>query len=146
MISVYKKRAIPKNEEVIKNNDVFFSQVTAGILDEKAEDVIYRIDQSKMIDKYSITSRFDGAVLNIDKLSTGCKTALNILFNPERIFDISECGENALEVIYAMPVGKIFCEYPLIAFTMESVEAVDASGSRIISDYDELGTWWKDED
>jgi len=58
-----------------------------------------------MLDKYAISSRFDGMKLNIDKLSTGCKTALNVLYNPDKVFDIRECGDNALDVIYALPCG-----------------------------------------
>ena len=146
MITVYKKKTVPKNEEVIKLNDIYFNKNTAGILNEKAEDVIFQIDKSKMVDQYTITSRFDGTMLNIDKLSTGCKTALNIMYNPDKIFDVSECGENALEVIYAMESGKIYCDYPMIAFTMEAVNAAGENGDRIIKDYDELREWWTDED
>ena len=146
MITVFKKKAIPKNEELIKINDVYFNKYTSAKLDQRAEEIIYRIDSSKMIDQYTISSRFDGTRLNIDKLSTGCKTVLNIMYNPDKIFDVSECGENALEVIYSLETGKISCDYPMIAFNMQEVEAVDSSGSHIISDYEALKEWWKDED
>ena len=145
MITIFKKKAIPKNKELIKINDVYFNKYTSAKLDERAEEIIYRIDSSKMIDQYTISSRFDGSRLNIDKLSTGCKTVLNIMYNQDKIFDVSECGENALEVIYSLEAGKISCDYPMIAFNMKEVEAVDSSGSHIISDYEALKEWWKDE-
>ena len=100
MIKIYKKKAIPESLELIKINDQYFNKYTVELLDGRAADIIEKIDSSRIIDKFFIESRFDGTKLNIDKLSTGCKTALNILYNPDKIFDISECGENALEIIY----------------------------------------------
>lgn len=146
MITVFKKKAIPKNKELIKINDLYFNKYTSAKLDKRAEEIIDRIDSSKMIDQYAISSRFDGTRLNIDKLSTGCKTVLNVMYNPDKIFDVSECGENALEAIYSQEAGNITCDYPMIAFNMQEVEAVDSSGSHIISDYEALKEWWKDED
>ena len=146
MIIIYKKNAIPKTSDVIKINDVYFNKHTSEMLDEKAKLIIRTIDHSEMIDQYNISSRFDGTRLNIDKLSTGCKTALNILYNPDRIFDISECGENALEVIYSLEAGKVYCDYPMIAFDMKEVEAIDSSGTHVFKDYEDLRKWWKNED
>ncbi len=146
MIKVFKKKAFPKNVELIKINDVFFNKYTSEKIDEKAKDIILRIDKSVLIDKYTISSRFDGTKINIDKLSTGCKTTLNILYNPDKVFDISECGENALEEIYSLSEGNVYCDYPMIAFDMDKVEAIDTKGSRVIDDYEELKEWWKNED
>ena len=102
-------------QEVVRFNDIYFNKYTADLLDDRARDIIKQIDQTEMLGKYAIESRFDGSRLNIDKLSTGCKTALNVMYNPNNIFDICECGENALEVIYSMDAGKVYCEYPMIA-------------------------------
>ena len=81
MITIYKKKAI-KNMELVALNDVYFNKYTSDMLDEKAADIIKKIDCSEMLDKYTIRSRFNGNVLNIDKLSTGCKTVLNIFDKP----------------------------------------------------------------
>ena len=94
MITIYKKKAI-KNMELVALNDVYFNKYTSDMLDEKAANIIKKIDCSEMLDKYTIRSRFNGNVLNIDKLSTGCKTVLNIMYNPDKVFDICECGDNA---------------------------------------------------
>lgn len=145
MITVYKKKTVPKTMEVVRINDIYFNKNTVGMLDQRAGVVISQIDNSQMLDQYSFSSRFDGTRLNIDKLSTGCKTALNIMYNPDLIFDIAECGENALEAIYAMESGKVYCDYPMIAFTMKEVEAVDSQGIHVFKDYEELREWWKDE-
>lgn len=145
MLTVYKKRTIPKDAEVIEFNDVYFNKYTAGRLDERAKDIIKEIDHSNWIGGYSITSRFDGTILNIDKLSTGCKTVLNVLYNPDKIFDIRECGDNALDVLYALNDGKIYCDYPLISFDMDKVTVREKNEDRIIVSYDELKEWWTNE-
>lgn len=141
MITIYKK----KTKDIEFLNDIYFNQNTVELLDERAKSVIKQIDQSEMLSKYTIKSRFNETVLNIDKLSTGCKTALNIIYNPQKIFDIRECGENALDVIYRLPSGNIYCEYPLISFDMQSVEVYDKSEKRVINSYEELKEWWADE-
>jgi hypothetical protein len=145
MIKIYKKKAIPKSLELIKINDQYFNKYTVELLDERAAYIIEKIDRSRMVDKFFIESRFDGTKINIDKLSTGCKTALNILFNQDKIFDISECGENALEIIYTLEQGNVYCEYPMIAFDMTAVKAIDADGEHLFTDYEELKEWWKNE-
>ena len=146
MITVYKKKSIPKDMEFISINDVYFNKYTSEKLDSRAESIIEAIDKSRMVDKYIIESRFDHARLNIDKLSTGCKTVLNVLYNQDRVFDIRECGENALDVLYSLECGNVYCEYPLISFEMESVFVVDKKGKRELSEYEELKEWWANED
>ena len=145
MITIYKKKNKPKDMELIVLNDIFFNKYTAERLDDRAEEIIDKIDHSQMLDKYAISSRFDGMKLNIDKLSTGCKTALNVLYNPDKVFDIRECGDNALDVIYALPRGNVYCEYPLISFDMDKVNVYEKKGMREIDSYEELKEWWKSE-
>lgn len=146
MITVYRVKSAPKGMEIIRLNDVYFNKYTAMELDERAGDIINKIDHSEWIDQYTIRSRFDGTILNIDKLSTGCKTVLNILYYPEKIVDIRECGDNALDVIYSLPFGNVCCDYPLISFDMTEVKVYDKKGSRVIRGYEELKEWWTSED
>lgn len=146
MITIYKKKVIPKNMQLISLNDIYFNKFTFEMLDKRAAEIIKQIDHSEMLDKYTISSRFNGTILNIDKLSTGCKTALNILYNSDKIFDICECGDNALDVIYSLPVGNVYCSYPFISFEMDKVNVCDKYGTREIASYEELKEWWSDED
>ena len=146
MITVYKKGTVPKTKELITLNDIYFNQTTVSLLDERAAGIISAIDSSEMLTQFTIRSRFDGMTLNIDKLSTGCKTALNILFNPEKIFDIRECGDNALDVIFALPEGNVFCDYPMISFDMTKVAVPAKEGNREIDSYEKLKEWWQNED
>ena len=59
---------------------------TSSLLDNRAKNIIRDVDTSDMISRYKIRSRFNGDVLNVDKLFSGCKTVLNVLYNPKRCF------------------------------------------------------------
>lgn len=147
MITIYKnKKDIPQNMEYIELNDVYFNQKTASILDERAEKIIEEIDGSMRVGKYKIRSRFDDIIIDIDKLSAGCKTALNVLYNPDKIFCLKECGNNALEVVYSLEQGNVYSDYALIPFDMKAVNIKTASEEKIISDYEELKEWWGNEE
>ncbi|MDE6210163.1 MAG: hypothetical protein K2M73_10900 [Lachnospiraceae bacterium] len=63
-------------------NDVYFNQNTVDKLDEYAKVIVEHIDETKLIGKYEIESKFNGATLNVDCLSTGCKTVFNVLYFP----------------------------------------------------------------
>ena len=146
MITVYKKKPSTSAMELVEMNDIYFNKNTVSLLHDRAKEIIRQIDHSDMLSPFSISSRFDGMVLNIDKLSTGCKTALNVLYNPDKVFDIRECGDNALDVIYSLPKGNIFCDYPLISFDMDKVIVSDKKGKREIDSYEALKEWWSHED
>lgn len=147
MITIYKnKEDIPRNMEYIELNDVFFNQNTAAILDERAEIIIEKIDGSKQVGKYKIRSRFDDIILDIDKLSAGCKTVLNIIYNPDKVFCLKECGSNALEIVYSLEQGNVYSDYALIPFDMKAVIIRTASEEKLVSDYEELKEWWSDEE
>ena len=147
MITIFKnKNDIPQDMEYVELNDIYFNQNTSAKLDSKAEKIIKIIDESKLISKYKIRSKFDDNILDIDKLSAGCKTVLNVLYNPDKVFCLKECGNNALEVLYVLKAGNVYSSYALIPFEMNTVNVRDFSGEREISDYEELKEWWNNEE
>ena len=146
MITIFKNKLdIPNNMEYIELNDLFFNQNTTALIDRRAEKFIETIDGAKLIGKYKILSRFDDVAIDIDKLSAGCKTVLNVLYYPDKVFCLKECGNNALEILYNLEKGYVYSEYALIPFTMDSVMVKTKSMKKIISDYEELKEWWEDE-
>lgn len=146
MITIFKnKKDIPHTMEYVELNDIFFNKQTVLKLDGQAEKIIEQIDGAKMITKYKIASRFNGVTLDIDCLSTGCKTVLNVLYFPDKVFCLKECGENALELLYRLEDGYVYSDYAIIPFELEQVRAISDKKSRIIEDYEELKEWWEDE-
>lgn len=147
MITIYKdKKDIPVDKEYIELNDVFFNQNTVSKLDDRANAIIENIGDSKLIGKYKIESKFNGVTLDIDCLSTGCKTVLNVLYNPEKVFCLKECGDNALETLYGLEDGAVYSDYAIIPFEMNGVIVSDSNGTRAITDYEELKEWWNNEE
>lgn len=146
MLTIYKnKKDMPEDKEYIELNDIFFNKITASKLDGCAEQIIEQIDGAKLAGQYKIQSGFNGVVLDIDCLSTGCKTVLNVLYFPDKIFCLKECGDNALEVLYSLETGFVYSDYPVIPLTIEAVLAVSESGKIIIDDYENLKEWWNSE-
>ncbi len=146
MITVYRnKKDIPDRSEYIQLNDVYFNEITFDLLDSRAKGIIQEIDSSELVGKYKIKSRFGDDILNIDKLSSGCKTVLNVLYSPDKVFWIMECGENALEVLFRLEAGCVYCETPMIPFEFPPVNACSKKEKQIISDYEELKAWWQNE-
>lgn len=147
MITIFKdKKDIPNDKEYIELNDVFFNQNTVLKIDEKAETIVEQIDASKLIGKYKMKSKFNGVVIDIDCLSTGCKTVLNVLYYPDRVFCLKECGDNALEVLYGLEEGAVYSDYAIIPFDMRKVKVSDEKGIKVVSDYEELKEWWNNEE
>lgn len=143
MITIFKdKQDIPRGMEYVELNDLFFNQNTVSFLDNQAGKIIEMIDDAKLISKYKIYSKFDEIALDIDRLSTGCKTVLNVLYFPDKVFCLKECGKNALEMLYHFKTGCVFSEYAMIPFSMDSVAVQCKSGKKVISDYEELKEWW----
>ncbi len=146
MITIFKnKKDIPHNKEYIELNDIFFNQNTAAKLDDRAAKYIQRIDGSELLSKYKIRSRFDDITLNTDQLSTGCKTVLNVLYFPDKVFCLKECGNNALEILYGLGAGSVYSEYAMIPVDMERVKVQTGEG-KVIEDYEELKEWWENEE
>lgn len=146
MITIYKsKNDIPLNMDYIELNDIFFNQNTSAKLDDRARQVVEEIDGARLIGKYKIESKFNGVSLDIDRLSTGCKTVLNVMYFPDKVFCMKECGDNALKMLYKLDKGSVYSDYAVIPFDMDTLNVLVAGGNRIIDDYEELKEWWNDE-
>lgn len=144
MLTIYKnKKDIPTDKEYVELNDLFFNMNTAFLLDDRAKVIIRDVDSSAMISRYKIRSRFNGDVLNTDKLSTSCKTVLNVMYYPDKVFCLKECGEEAVEILFAFEKGAVYSDYAMIPFDFDKVEVCLGGRIAVIDDYEELKTWWE---
>jgi len=142
MLTIYKnKKDIPTDKEYVELNDLFFNMNTAFLLDDRAKVIIRDVDSSAMISRYKIRSRFNGDVLNTDKLSTSCKTVLNVMYYPDKVFCLKECGENALDILFSFEKGAVYSDYAMIPFDFDKVEVCSGGRIAVIDDYEELKTW-----
>ncbi len=146
MITIYKNKSdIPAEMEYIELNDIFFNQNTVSKLDERADKIVGEIDNSKLVGKYKIESKFSRVILDVDRLSTGCKTVLNVLYFPDKVFCLKECGDNALTVLYHLQAGSVYSDYAVIPVDIDTFKVRAGISGTIIEDYEELKEWWEDE-
>lgn len=147
MLTIYKNiKDIPNDMEYIELNDIFFNQNTVLKLDEKAETIMAQLEDVKQVSQFKIASKFNDVILDIDCLSSGCKTVLNIVYFPNKVFSIKECGDNAIELLYQLNQGAVYSDYAVIPFDMEQVMVSSKEQRKIIDNYDELKEWWDNEE
>lgn len=110
------KEEIPNGMKFVNYNDLFFN---GGCLrnDTLSRKIMKEIDQAE----YSSENTFIGrdkclGSLNKEHLSTGCKTLLNIVYNPDKCFDVIECGVNALNLLPLIQNGNILWEMPVLHY------------------------------
>ena len=104
---------LPKEYKYIKFNDAYFNKYyTDYKIDETAKNIIKSIDDVEYTGNYRFKSKFEpNADIKLDELSTGCKTALNVYFNQDKIFTVAECGTNAIKEILNLPQGNIYFSF-----------------------------------
>lgn len=126
MVTVYTdKNKMKENAKIILDNEAFFynNVLKYEKITKEDEEVIKEIDKAVVM-KESKSNDYNAnwlietpfGVSTIDHLSTGCKTVINFLhiYNKKGIaLDITECGYNALEVLFTH-YEKLNSSIPLI--------------------------------
>lgn len=148
MLNIYtEERFIPDGMKFVYENDAYFVLISRRIKnDEDTARMLKEIDDAV----YQSSSTFIGkfipdAGLFYTCLSTGCKTALNVHYNPDVCFDLFECGNNAKNSILNLSNGNVLLDsMPLITGVKEISCLVNSkyhinSKSELYKLYKELG-------
>lgn len=112
MIEIITKQNLIEHNYVVDNEGFFLRFVNAFEVP-NFESIIATIDNAKVLDKDTGLIQTPFGLTEINKLSTGCKTALNISFilqHPEmniKTVNVTECGYNALDVIFDMNINGV---------------------------------------
>lgn len=99
--------------EFILDNESFFNLHVPLRDVPNCRDIIQSIDEAKILDMDTGLVKTPFGLTDEYHLSTGCKTALNISYilnHPElgiKTVNITECGCNALNEIFAMEPGEL---------------------------------------
>lgn len=112
-------RLVGDNEHIICNDAWFLLHNSEYKFDDIVKDIVRAIDGVDILDgsngnKYFYSKFCKDVPVDIDGLSTGCKTALNIYFNPEKAFYIGECGKNASDVIMKFNDGRVIVNHSFV--------------------------------
>lgn len=94
-------RKLKNKNNYEKFNDAFFNNnielTDLTVLDRQ---IIKEIDNAKILDTGQLSTPF--GLCTIFELSSGTKTIINILHYSNKIFDVTSCGENALDLLFRL--------------------------------------------
>ena len=99
------KEEIPNGISVITKNDDYFDVNT--LLDASDNFILQNIDGAVYNSENTFIGRDSSlGALYRENLSSGCKTALNVIHNTDKCFSTIECGNNASDVILQLQEGQ----------------------------------------
>jgi hypothetical protein len=101
-----------------------------------------KIDNVSNVDGAYMTTPFGSDTFH--KLSTGCKTLLNIFHHPEILFNAVECGSNALTVLYTTDDIAFYMPASRTIYDISS-KGVCFNNKDIVYNLSEYGFWWENE-
>lgn len=100
------KEEIPEGVSVITKNDDYFDVNT--LLDASDNFILQSIDCAVYNSENTFIGRDESlGALYRENLSSGCKTALNVVHNTDKCFSTIECGNNASDVILQLQEGQV---------------------------------------
>ncbi len=142
MLKIYLNINDVPEEKFKKWNDLFFEAENRleDIIKHKKEvsEIIWHIDGSKYTDNNKIISKFDQTSIGLDCLSTGCKTAINVLLNPDKVFSTIGCGYNAVDEILTLDDGQIYLAMDCITDIPKPVIIIKDHTEYVVNNFDEF--------
>jgi hypothetical protein len=104
MLNVYTSMdKVINMKNFVECNDAFFWMITINeAFTEYDYKVIEKIDHARLIKtKGKKIANFETpfGVVDASKLSTGCKTLINMVHHPENVYNLMECGWNVQEMM-----------------------------------------------
>ena len=138
MIDIYTEKK--ESKDWIFLNDLYFNLYTSNEeMSQNEINLIQQIDQAKLTpDKHIETIYGLGTIRN---LSSGCKTLLNIIKNPDKVICVEECGPNVLKIIFTMDNIKIYMSRPSFVDIPEDA-IIRFNDSDIVTGSRGYNTWW----
>lgn len=124
-------------------NDWYFNLYTSNEeISEKEMEMIELIDHAKVTrDKHIETKYGLGTLRN---LSSGCKTLLNVIKNPDKIVNIEECGNNVLDLLFSMDCVHVYLSRPERIHIGENVK-ICFNDTDVVMGRQGYEQWWTDE-
>ena len=80
----------------------------------------------------------------ITNLSTGCKTYLNIIKNPDKVVSAEKCGKNVLDILFQLDGIHIYMNR-LECFHIDESTKICFNDDTIITGHRGYEIWWSAE-
>ena len=127
---------------ILFSDDYFDLNLEASELTDLDKSIIYRIDRAKFDDKGDLYSPY--GLMNIYNLSTGTKTLLNIIHFPDRIFNVSGCGPNAIRVLFVLSKDNDITVQSSYGVVIPDSFTVLKINDDTIKSEDDYYEWWEE--
>ncbi len=130
-------------KEYILMNDQYFNLNTANKdFSEEVKQAIWDIDKAKLTDKGHIETKYGIGLLR--NLSSGCKSYLNVIYNPDKIVSAMECGANVLDRLFTLNDIRIYMTHPE-RFQINDDVQICFNEKEIVSGRRGYESWWSKE-
>jgi hypothetical protein len=141
LIYIYTEKK--ENADWILKNDLYFNLYTSNLpFTESDIEVIASIDAARVTKDNHIETKYGlGTIRN---LSSGCKTYLNIVKNPDKVVSVEECGRNVLEMIFTMDEIHIYMNRPE-RFSMNDEIKMCFNNTEVVKGKSGYEQWWSNE-
>lgn len=132
-----------KSEDWVLKNDLFFNLYTGNQpLTEADKQAILKIDSAKVTENNHIETKYGlGTIRN---LSSGCKTYLNVIKNPDKVVSAEECGGNVLTMLFKLDNIKIYMNRPE-RFSIDDNVRICFNETEIVTGRKGYEQWWTGE-
>lgn len=142
-VLIYLYTEQPEGNNWILKNDLYFNLYTSNQpLTEDDKKVIAVVDEANVTEDNHIETKYGlGTIRN---LSSGCKTYLNIMKNPDKIVSAEECGRNVLELLFAMDGIHIYMNRPE-RFQIGKDVNICFNDTDVVTGKDGYEQWWSKE-
>lgn len=143
MLTIYfdKESIESRGLELINFNDQAFAKDIKDEFLKSNKEYIKKIDDSEYIGDFKIKSKFTDTEVYADKLSTGCKTIFNVLFNADNdriVINTIECGYNAINEIMSLDKGNVYIPMFGLINVPKTVKVIKNNKEYIVSNISEL--------
>lgn len=147
-LTVYRDRSsVPSNVRIVDVNDSYFDARTLLKNTALEKEILKTIDKAECSSPLTFIGR-DKRLGSLNKscLSTGSKTLLNIISNPDVCFNVCECGNNALKFIPKMRSGIVLWKRPFILADDNEPCDIEIEGRHFTDLYSFLSYCYYDEE
>ncbi len=131
------------DNDYILLNDQYFNLHTSNLpMGEAEKEAIWEIDHAKLTADNRIETKYGIGILR--NLSSGCKSYLNVLLNPDKVVSVMECGANVLSKLFQLDHVKLFMSRPE-RFSISQDKCICFNDKEIVTGRRGYEQWWSDE-
>lgn len=124
----------------ILQNDWYFNLYTGnGDFTREDQYWIEKVDHASLKEGKRIETRYGlGTIRN---LSSGCKTLLNVIKNPQKVVNANECGKNVLDILFSMDNIHLYMSRPERIDMKQDIQ-ICFNNTEIVLGKNGYENWW----